>query len=111
MKIQVIKRSFSTEYDTVISYKIVDVKYCCDEIKHLPNIDFYYHETENTNGIGEETYSCDLGIMLVNSVTYHDQWYDSCDYTEDYYYKLNYCPVCGEKIEVEVIDSIDLTKE
>jgi hypothetical protein len=114
MKIQVIQREFKSHGNYERSYKICNCEYCCEGIKHLPNVDFFFEYTENTeNSIEDDCgYGKDLGVMLQNSVTYHDAWdYDDYGYTEDYYYKLNFCPICGKKIEVEVIDSIDVTEE
>ncbi len=106
MKIQVIQREFN---DTK-SYKICDCKYCCDGIKKLPGINFYFEETNNTDNPIEDNYGygLDLGVMLEKVSEYHD-WGDT--FTEKYYYKLNYCPICGEKIEIEIVDNIDVTKE
>lgn len=114
MKIQVIERKFKA-YDSIHkSYQIVGCEYCCEEIKHIPNIDFYFKQTENTNNPIEDDYEWnqDLGVMLHDEITYHDAWdYDDYGYTEDYYYKLKFCPMCGEKIEIEIVDSIDVTEE
>ena len=114
MKIQVIERKFKAHDSIQKSYKIVNCEYCCEGIKELPNIDFFFQHTENTdNPMADDCeWNQDLGVMLKNEVTYHDSWdYDDYGYTEQYYYKLNFCPICGEKIEIEVIDSIDVTEE
>lgn len=110
MKIQVVQREFNGNK----SYKICDCKYCCEGIKHLPNVDFHYEITENTdNPIEDECeYGFDLGVMLEHDVTYHEPWdYDDYGYTQEYFYKLDYCPCCGEKIEVEIVDNVDVTQE
>ena len=114
MKIDVIQREFELDGSVSRSFKICDCKYCCDGIKHFPNINFFYRTTENTDNPFEDEYGYgfDLGIMLQRSVTYHDPWeYDSYGFTEEYYYKLNYCPVCGEKIEIDIVDNVDISKE
>ena len=114
MKIQVIQREFKSHGSYSKSYKICNCEYCCEGIKHLPNIDFYFKVAENTDNPIEDDYGYgqDLGIMLQHSVTYHDPWdYDDYGYTEDYYYKLNYCPICGKKIEVDIVDNVDVTTE
>ena len=114
MKIKVLERKFKTEHGYSRSYQIIDCIYCCDGIKKLPNVDFYFETTENTdnnidNGCGNGQ---NLGIMLKNDVTYYDPYeYNDYGYSEDYFYKFNYCPICGEKIDVEIIDSIDITDE
>ena len=114
MKIQVIERKFNA-HDTIRkSYQIIDCEYCCEGIKELPSINFYFQHTENTDNPLEDEldWDQDLGVMLQNEVTYHEGWgYDDYGLTDYYYYKLNFCPICGEKIEVEIIDSIDVTEE
>lgn len=114
MKIQVVERKFKAHDINQKSYQVVNCEYCCEGIKELPNIDFYFQQTENTDNQIEDDYEWgqDLGVMLENEVTYHNTWdYDDYGYTEQYYYKLNFCPICGKKIEIEVIDSIDVTEE
>ena len=114
MKIKVIERKFKSHDSYSSSYKIDSCEYCCEGIKKLPSVNFFFEDTENTNNPIENDYGYgkDLGVMLENEVTYHDGWgYDDYGFTEYYYYKLNFCPICGEKIEVEVIDSIDVTEE
>jgi hypothetical protein len=46
--------------------------------------------------------------MLRDVIEYSD-WGDT--FTEEYFYKLNYCPICGEKIEIEIVDNVDVTNE
>lgn len=106
MKINVIQR----EFNNTKSYKICDCKYCCDGIKKLPCIDFYFENTRNSDNLIEDNYGYgkSLGVMLKNEVEYSD-WGDS--FIEEYFYKLNYCPICGEKIEVDIVDNIDVTSE
>lgn len=114
MKIQVIQREFKSHGSHERSYKICNCEYCCEGIKHLPNVDFFFEYTENTDNPVEDDYDYgrDFGIMLEHSVTYHEPWdYDDYGYTQEYYYKLNHCPICGEKIEIEIVDNIDVTAE
>ena len=84
MKIQVIERKFKAHDSIQKSYKIVNCEYCCEGIKELPNIDFFFQHTENTdNPMADDCeWNQDLGVMLKNEVTYHDSW----DY-DDYGYK------------------------
>lgn len=114
MKIQIIQREFKSHDSYSKSYKICNCEYCCEGIKQLPNINFYFEYTENTDNPIEDDYGYgrDLGVMLQHDVTYHDAWdYDDYGFTENYYYKLHHCPICGEKIEVEIVDNIDVTNE
>ena len=114
IRIQVVQRKFKSDNSYSQSYKICNCKYCCEGIKKLPNVDFYFQIAENTNNPIEDDngYEQDLGVMLCNEVTYYDSWgYDDHGYTEEYYYKLEYCPICGEKIEVEIVNTVDVTEE
>lgn len=106
MKISVIQREFTANGYVNKSYKICDCKYCCEGMMHLPNVDFFHMMAENTNSDKEDT-----GVMIENTKTYHEPYdYDGYGYTESYYYKIDYCPTCGEKIKVEIVDNVDVTK-
>lgn len=112
MKIQVIQREFKSHGSVDKSYKICNCEYCCEGIKQLPNVDFYFEVAENTDNPIEDDYGYgrDLGVMLQHSITYHDPWeYDDYGYEQEFYYKLNHCPICGEKIEVEIVDNVEVT--
>lgn len=113
MKIQVIQKEFKSHGSYSKAYKICNCEYCCEEIKHIPNIDFNFGITENTDNPIEEGFEPDkdLGVMLINNIYHEPCYYDDFGYTEDYYYKLNYCPICGKKIEIEIIDNIEVTSE
>lgn len=89
-------------FDGSISYKIVDIEKCCDEIRQNPLIDFYVKGFENS----EDEY----GIALCETDTYPEPWEDY--YTTDYrYYKINRCPFCGEPISIKVANEFDKTDE
>ena len=88
--------------DGSTSYKIIDIKNCCDEIRNNPLIDFYVESFENS----EDEY----GIALCEADTYPEPWEDY--YTTDYrYYKINRCPFCGEPISIEIVSEFDKTVE
>lgn len=98
MKIKVEKWTF----DGSESYKVVDISQCCDSIRSNPLIDFYVECFENS----EDEY----GLGLCKTDTYPEPWEDY--YTTSYqYYKINYCPFCGEPITIEIVDSIDKNAE
>lgn len=114
MKIKVIQREFSIDGISNKAYRICDCEYCCEGIKQLPNINFHFESTENTDNPieGEYEEDRDLGIMLQNDITTYDPWeHDDLGYTDSYFYKFNYCPICGEKIEVEIVDNVDVSNE
>ena len=85
------------------SYKVTRVEKCCNELTHNPIIDFYacddFRNSEDEFGVG-----------MVQIDTYPEPWEDfySTDYT---YFKLTFCPFCGEKIELVVERTIDKSDE
>ena len=94
MKIQVVERKFKAHDSIQKSYKIANCEYCCEGIKELPDIDFYFKQTENTDNpiVDDYEWDQDLGIMLHNEVTYHDGWgYDVDANFVKYLHKLRKC--------------------
>ena len=106
MKIKVIKQIVrdkdGSEYD-IISYKIKSIEKCCDDIINNPAIELSSQYDQYQN---EEIYS----VFLVHGYDNSDPYerYNSMDYN---YFKINHCPFCGEKIEIEIIDEIYITEE
>ncbi len=102
MKIELIKLKFN---DTC-AYKYKSFTLCCDEIKNDKAIVF---TGEDINDIGGE-YEDD-GIFIpqfCNSHTevitsYEDEW----EQTDNY--PIQFCPHCGEKIEISVVNESDVS--
>jgi hypothetical protein len=89
-------------FNESVSYKIINIDKCCEEIRQNPLIDFYAKYFENS----EDEY----GVALCETDTHPEPWED--DYTTDYrYYKINRCPFCGELISIEVAEQLDKTAE
>ena len=124
MKIKFVKVKFGDEY----SYKYLPFKYCCDKLKHNPLISLNDHEElqqdfctycEYHDQFGsEECQKCNAitpkyeteipSFKQCHTVTY-DDWGE--EWENDYYIEVNFCPHCGEKLEYEVIDEVDMTEE
>lgn len=92
------------KFDDEVSYKETQFEYCCDKMEDNDAIVLgnEYDEFEY-----EGVYSVKLMKTDVNYGVYDD------DYTsEDYrYYKIDFCPFCGEKIVIEVVEEVDLSEE
>jgi hypothetical protein len=91
--------------DDNTSYKILSIEQCCDKIIKSENIsinneldDFNPYYKDNTKDIN-------YSVKLIKN----EYGYDGRNDT--YYETINYCPWCGEKIEIEIINTIDKTEE
>ena len=82
MKIEVEKIMFDNNEG--VQYKIVNIDKCCDEI--LNNSD--YVDISGDNYIDEIE-----------------------NYLDNYNVKIKYCPFCGEKIEIVIVNTVDKNEE
>jgi len=98
IKIKVEKWTF----DGSVSYKIVGIENCCNDIRQNPLIDFQADCFENS----EDKY----GVALCESETYTEP-YENYETTDYRYYKINRCPFCGDPISIEVVCELDKTDE
>lgn len=96
-------------YD-IVSYKVLNKQFCCEGIKNLP-IDLHYTIPEYdiySFCNGDDESGLVVGVMLEELYT----WYDGEDNQEDTKcHLIYYCPICGEKIEINVIREVDKTEE
>ena len=90
MKIELIKLKFNDTH----SYKYKPFQYCCDEIQNDKAIVF----------TGEDL----VCNEFCNSYT---EIFNSCgdEYELTDNYPIQFCPHCGEKIEISVADEIDVS--
>ena len=104
MKIELIRLKF----DDTHSYKYKPFKYCCDEIQNDKTIVFI---GENINDIGGE-YEDDCIYIPQFCTSYTEtvgSWEDEWEQTDNY--PIQFCPHCGEKIEISVVEEIDASDE
>lgn len=102
MKIELIKLKFNDTH----SYKHKPFTYCCDEIQNDKTIVFTGEDINDIGGKYE-----DDGIFIPQFCTshtevitsYEDQW----EQTDNY--PIQFCPHCGEKIEISAVDEIDIS--
>lgn len=102
MKIKLIKLKFNDTH----SYKYKPFTYCCNKIQNDKAIVF---TGEDINDIGGE-YK-DEGISIPHFCTSHTEvitsYEDEWEQTDNY--PIQFCPHCGEKIEISVVDEIDIS--
>lgn len=103
MKIELIKLKFNDTY----SYKYKPFKYCCNEIHQNECIIFTDDDLSPLKYIDDEDsfipQFCTSHTELITS--YEDEWEQTNNYP------IQFCPHCGDKIEIEVVDEIDLSEK
>lgn len=92
--------------DGEVSYKVLNIERCCDKLINSKNtrLNKAYDEHGCYDYDSEEDYS----VKLFRKEEWTD-WEDT--FSENYYEKIDYCPFCGEKIIVEIVNEIDKTGE
>lgn len=102
MKIELIKLKFNDTH----SYKYKPFTYCCDEIQNDKAIVFTGEDINDIGGEYEDDGNfipqfCTSYTEVITS--YEDEW----EQTDNY--PIQFCPHCGEKIEISVVDEIDVS--
>jgi hypothetical protein len=88
--------------DDCVSYKILDIDKCCDRLINSKNINLNNEFDENDIYAIDDRYS----IKITRS-----EFIDE-DFGDTYFYEtINYCPWCGSRIDIEIINTIDKTEE
>ena len=100
MKIELIKLKFNDTH----SYKYKPFKYCCDEIQNDKAIVFTNEDLSPLKYIGDGNFIPQICTSHTEVITsYEDEW----EQTDNY--PIRFCPHCGEKIEISVVDEIDVS--
>lgn len=101
MKIELIKLKFNDTH----SYKYKLFIHCCDEIQNDKAIIFTGEDLVHSDDCwGDERYIprfCTSHTEVITS--YEDEWEQTDNYPIQFY------PHCGEKIEISVVDEIDMS--
>ena len=108
MKIELIKLKFN---DTC-AYKYKPFKYCCEAIQNNKNIIFTDEDLvfDEVFGLDASDYNESTIPQFCTSYTEtFNSWGDEFENTDNY--PIQFCPHCGEKIEIEVVDEIDVSEE
>lgn len=120
MKIQLIK----VKFDGNEVYKYLPFDYCCENLRlnpmislstDLENQSLYCTNCEHNDEYNSdacqhcETYKPDnddnLPCFKLERTVIEEDYYNS--YESQYYLNIDFCPHCGEKIDIEIVDSID----
>lgn len=108
MKIELIKLKFNDTY----SYKYKPFKHCCEAIHNNNSIiftdeDFVYNDEL---GINNSDYDDNPIPQFCTSYTEtFNSWGD--EFENVYNYPIQFCPHCGKKIEIKVVNEIDTSEE
>lgn len=94
--------------DGNVSYKIVSIDKCCDKLvnSRITSINTAYDRYQCYDYGNDNIYS----VKLIDD----ENEYDSEDggyYNETSYEEIQYCPWCGSRIEIEIINTINKTEE
>ena len=101
MKIELIRLKFNDTH----SYKYKPFKYCCGEIQNNKAIVFTGEDLVHLDTyLEDEIYIPRLCTSYTEVITsYEDEW----EQTDNY--PIQFCPHCGEKIEISVVGEIDVS--
>ena len=100
MKIELIKLKINDTH----SYKYKSFTYCCDEIQNDKAIVFTNEDLSPLKYIGDGNFIPQICTSYTEVITsYEDEW----EQTDNY--PIRFCPHCGEKIEISVVDEIDVS--
>ena len=97
MKIELIEQKIGNSR----GYKFKPFKYCCEKLKDNEIIDLVDEYTYDDYGDPVPSVAIEQTEML------HD-WED--EWEEHTYYKIDYCPFCGEEIEIAIVDKEDVSE-
>lgn len=100
MKIELIKLKFNDTH----SYKYKPFTYCCDEIHQNDCIIFTNEDLFPLKHIDDGNFIPQFCTSHTEVITsYEDEW----EQTDNY--PIQFCPHCGEKIEISVAEEIDVS--
>lgn len=103
MNIDVVKIHFKENGCDEYAYKYLPFEYCCDRLKNFSYIEFNAEYDQN-----DPNAYCDENDNIIPgfSITFEElvAWED---YTDTVHYRINYCPFCGQKININIIREED----
>ena len=100
MKIELIKLKFNDTY----SYKHKPFQYCCDEIHQNDCIIFTNEDLSPLKHINDGNFIPQFCTSHTEVITSYEE---ECEHTDNY--PIQFCPHCGEKIEISVVEEIDVS--
>lgn len=103
MKIELTKIRYGEDETT---YKYKPFSYCCEKIKENDGIIFTNEDFVDNDFRDEYDDTPRFCVTITERISsYEDSW----DETRNY--PIEYCPHCGEKIEISVVREMDMTEE
>ncbi|EHG33240.1 hypothetical protein HMPREF9467_00851 [ [[Clostridium] clostridioforme 2_1_49FAA] len=104
IKIELIRLKF----DDSVLYKYKPFKYCCETITKNETIEF---TTESSTGDYDVCDDDNFTLPHFSSWFVETEKDGEDEWENDYYYPIEFCPHCGEKIEIVVVGEEDRTEE
>lgn len=99
MNIELIRQSIGNNNGR--GYKYKPIKWCCDKLK----------DNEVINLVDEYT-DDDYGELVPSVAICHTEvvsdWED--EWENDYYYRIDFCPFCGEPIKIVIVKEEDVSE-
>ena len=119
IKIDVIKKICKIEDDTVFSFKLdrIDGPEVACELFRKGYVRVVNLEQENVVNIIPANNTDMVGVCIVDNIMVDDGDYDIEDNYIPYYVeeenftRIYFCPITGEKYEINIIKEIDITKD
>lgn len=103
MNIDVVRIHFKDKGCDEYSYKYLPFEYCCDRLKNFDYIEFNAeYDRSDPNAYCDENGNIIPGF----SITFEEPvaWED---YNDTVYYRIDYCPFCGQKININIVREED----
>lgn len=104
MNIDIVKIRFKDkELGEQTTYKYLPFEYCCERLRGFDKIIFCDElDTFGSDDVVDDTDS------VYPKFAFHTEEYEPWEKLPyDYYYKIDYCPFCGEKININLTKEID----
>lgn len=85
-------------------YKYKPFKYCCAKIRDNPCIGFTGEDIVEES---DDHSIWNIPKFCIREEVTEDDWEDTFEYTNNF--PINFCPFCGEKIEVSITEKKDIS--
>lgn len=105
MNIDVVRIHFKDEGCDEYAYKYLPFEYCCDRLKNFEHIKF----NDEYDYSDPNVYCDDSGNIIPGFSFCVEEPVAWENYTDTAYHRINYCPFCGQKININVVREEDRT--
>lgn len=107
MNIDIIKIHFKDKnLGDEFTYKYLPFEYCCGKLKAFEKIIF----CEELDALDPNDTIDDTDRVYPRFAFCTEEYDPWEELPYDYYYKIDYCPFCGEKININIVNEIDKTE-